>query len=75
MSIVEKHWTKPIRIVLKGLITCLIFLFFFYFTFLTTTGDLLKTRYDFTTQIIYLRSDQLATTPTINFTMVTRTPY
>lgn len=60
--------------IIKGVIACIIYVFFFYLNFLTTTGSLLKSRYDYVTKVIHLRSDALATTPTINFTLVTRTP-
>lgn len=75
MSQIDKHWSKPIRIFGKGLIALLIYIFAFYFNFLTINGDLMKSRYDYDTTLLYLRSDSLSTTPTINFTAVTRTPF
>ena len=59
---------------MKGVIALLIYIFAFYYTFLAINGSLMKSRYDYTAEIIYLRSDSLATTATINFTSVTRTP-
>lgn len=74
LSLVEKHWTKPIRVIIKAIIALLIYIFAFYFSFFSINGGLMKSRYDFSKGLLYLRSDSLSTTPTINFTSVTRTP-
>ena len=41
---------------------------------MVNTGGLLKSRYDYITETVFLLTDSLSTTPTINFTLVTRTP-
>jgi hypothetical protein len=74
LSLVEKHWSKPIRVILKGIIALLIYIFAFYYNFLAINGSLMKSRYDFSTELLTLRSDSLSSTPTINFTSVTRSP-
>jgi hypothetical protein len=74
VSQIERHWSKPIRVFTKGLIALIICIFAFYFSFFKINGDLMKSRYDFDTELLYLRSDSVTTTPTINFTAVTRTP-
>lgn len=46
---IDKHWSKPIRVFLKGLIALIICVFAFYFNFFKINGDLMKSRYDFNT--------------------------
>jgi hypothetical protein len=74
VSLIEKHWSKPIRVFVKGLIALIIYIFAFYFSFFKINGELMKSRYDYGTELLSLRSDSLTTTPTINFIAVTRTP-
>lgn len=47
LSLIDKHWTKPIRVFIKASIALIIFIFAFYFNFLSINGDLMKSRYDF----------------------------
>lgn len=57
IAIVEKHWSKPFRIVVKCIIAILIYLFVFYFNFLKISGQLLKNRYEYTTQELFLKNN------------------
>jgi hypothetical protein len=45
LLVIEKHWTKPIRIVVKCIIALLLYIFAFYFSFLSINGNLMKNRY------------------------------
>lgn len=67
----DSHWSKPIRVIVKCLITILLYLLIFYLSFLSISGSLLSNRYNYTTQEIYLLADKSSVTATINFTLLT----
>ena len=56
-SIVERHWSKPLRVSIKCALALIIYIFLFYYSFFVTNGNLMKNRYDFSPTILYLRSD------------------
>jgi hypothetical protein len=75
MTVIEKHWSKPIRVFFKCLIALFLHLVLFYLIFFSTNTSLLKSRYDFVTQDVLLRTSDQSVTPSINYTVVTRSPY
>lgn len=74
MGQIDKHWSKPFRIVAKCIIALLFYILLFYFSFFSISGTLLKDRYEYTTQELFLKNNDQATIATINFTSVTKDP-
>ena len=72
LSQIETHWTKPIRVLFKCLMVVLLYVLVFYLRFLATGSSLISSRYTYAPLELYLYADKASSSPSINFTLVTR---
>ena len=70
----DRNYSKSIRLSLKCLIVIILYLFLFYFNFFKNSGYLMGSRQMYEAKVVHIRAFSSDSKPSINYTLVTKTP-
>lgn len=70
----QRSYSKPIRLSIKCIIVVLFYVFLFYFSFFKNTGSLISSRETYEIKVVQIRAFATDSSPNINYTLISTTP-